>query len=429
MELKAMINRPRKTQALAIWLFIVGSPLLAQAKPVLPCAGVRARPDAWVVASVNALLPAARAAFEDDEKEPAYNKVLDRITMTLRRCGLERDPQFVARHRAFVDYIATISWDRRSDHELGFNVPDRQYFADTRRFVEIPDYLLTTKFLRAVSRSETVDQAKAILRELNAARAADDQLVFFTYTSRHLGTPDNDDSFRRLLIVVPGDAAAGVPDKWVQFGVTDPGARDRVRNVSIVSAVTHADGTYDAYFKDLFRTYHLADNSISLTGRWELGEGDDNCVKCHKSGVLPIFPVADSVSVDELPMVEEVNRRFRGYGAPRFGGYLDATKLGPGLGTRTQAREQLTSAHFSSNTITEAMSCAVCHQPDGLGSFNWPMDNTLLSSFVEDGPMPLGFKLTVKEKTELYEKLIDEYFDVSEAHPGILKSWLLSGHR
>jgi hypothetical protein len=172
---------------------------------------------------------------------------------------------------------------------------------------------LTPAFLRAVSRSETLPEAKTMLRRLNARRPPEQQLMFFSYESRHLGTPDNPDSFRRLLIVVPGNATTMVPEKWVQFGITDPGYRARVRNVSVVAVVPALDGTTNAYFKDYFRTFG-GNGAITIKGRWELGGGDDNCTQCHKSGILPIFPEAGSVSRDEQASVEKVNQRFLDYG-------------------------------------------------------------------------------------------------------------------
>ena len=54
------------------------------------------------------------------------------------------------------------------------------------------------------------------------------------------------------------------------------------------------------------------------------------------------------------------------------------------------------------------------------------MDSTLIESYVTGGQMPFGYKLRDSERTELYEKLIEEYFATDKAHPGILKSWLLN---
>jgi hypothetical protein len=407
-------------------MIIVCLLLCAVATPAAPCARVRARPDAWVSTEVDALVRTARAAYADDDALPAYERVLDRINDGLNRCQLARDEKFVSRHRAFVEYVTAASLDRLPDHELGFNVPDEQYFAETRGLVQIPDLLLDPTFLRSVSRYETLDRAKAFLRLLNATRAPTAQLVFFSYTSRHLGTPDNDDSFRRLLVVVPGDAGKGVPEKWVQFGVTDPGVRVRTRNVSVVSAQPAADGTFDAYFKDYYRTYRRDGSIAGIRGRWELGDGDDNCAQCHKSGVLPIFPEAGSVRREELPALEEVNRRFLTYGSPRFGKYLDASKLGPGLSASAwDERGRRFGAAFRGTVVARAMSCVACHRAGQLGALNWPMDSVVVSSYVKGGQMPLGFSLTAAERAQLYDKLIREYFATDADNPGILKSWLL----
>ncbi|MBV9928276.1 MAG: hypothetical protein JOZ96_24870 [Acidobacteria bacterium] len=389
------------------------------------CARVRSHADEWVASSVDALVRAARAAYERDEAEPAYTRLLGRLAGTVERCGLRQDASFVERHREFFDYVEAAAPAVLPDHELGFRVPDKQYFEETRAHVEIPDFLTERGFVRAASRTETLPRAKAYLRRLNEQRAPAEQLVFFSYTSRHLGTPDNTESFRRLLVVVPGDAARGVPERWVQFGVTDPRVRVRTRNVSVVASLARADGTSDVYFKDYYRTYRR-DGSIPIEGRWELGEGDDNCVQCHKSGVLPIFPEAGSVSVDEHGAVEEVNRRFRGYGTPRFGGYLDASKFGPGLGASTAAdRVARFGSGFRDSQVAGAMTCAACHRADYLGPLNWPMDSTLISSYVEGGQMPRGHELPEDARRELYERLVQEYFDADAKHPGIFKSWLL----
>jgi mono/diheme cytochrome c family protein len=390
-----------------------------------PCVRLKSQPDAWVTAEADALVQASRAAYENDEAHPAYERALDRIVSTIRRCQLSQDEGFVSRYREFVEYIEVASLERQPDHKLGFSVPDKQYFAETRQYVQIPEFLLTPGFLRSVSRYETLDRAKSFLRQLNSSRGSSDQLIFFSYESRHLGTPDNNDSRRRLLIIVPGNAEKGVPDKWVQFGITDPGARVRVRNVSVVSAMVDSDGTYNAYFKDFYRTYRR-DGSISINGRWELGYGDDNCVQCHKSGILPIFPVDGSVREGEQQRVLAANQRFLTYGSPRFDKYLDETKFGPGLSSASREdRGRRFGEGFDGTAVAHAMRCAACHSSEGLGAFNWPMDQTVIRSFIKGGQMPLGYTLRVSERDELYKRLIEEYFAIDNVHPGILKSWLL----
>lgn len=399
--------------------------LVGNAPCAAPCARAKSYPDAWVSAKVDALIRAAHAAYDNDEALPAYQRVLNSIVVAIRQRKLSEDDGFASRYREFVEYIQAASLDQQPGHQLGFIVPDKQYFAETRQYVQIPEFLMNQSFLRSVSRYETLDQAKLFLRLLNSTRAPDDQLIFFSYKSRHLGTPDNDDSYQRLLIVVPGNAATGVPEKWVQFGVTDPKARTRIRNLSVISAIVGSDGTFNTYFKDFYRTYHR-DGSISIKGRWELGYGDDNCVRCHKSGILPIFPEADSVSLSEQPAVLAVNQRFMTYGSPRFDKYLDERKFGPGLSSASlDARKQRFGEGFGETVVGRAMTCTTCHQHEGLGALNWPMDPVVISSYIKGGQMPFGNKLKVSERDELYEKLIQEYFATDEGNPGILKSWLL----
>jgi hypothetical protein len=403
-------------------LLVLALPLCVAAAP---CERIMSAPDKWATSSVDELVRASRTAYEDDDEQETYEDVIGALFHTVRRCRLDEDAGFSERYRKFLDYVTEASLAVQPGHALGLNVPDIQYFAETSKFHEIPEYLLTPGFLHDVSRFETLPQAKKYLRGLNLSRSANDQLIFFSYTSRHLGTPDNNDSYRRLLVVVPGDVSAGEPDKWVQFGVTDPGVKKRTRNVSVVAALPAGDSTYNAYFKDNFRIYRR-DGSIGIKGRLELGEGDENCASCHKTGVLPIFPEAGSVAKGEEPLVDVVNERFRSYGSPRFGGYLDPAKLGPGLSFASeQERKQRFGEQFPDTAVGEAMECSRCHTPEKLGYLNWPMDRIIIDSFITGGEMPRGHELGKKQRHQLYDKLIEEYFAVGHDRPGILKTWLL----
>lgn len=366
------------------------------------------------------LVSAAHAAFDDERADARYARVVTSIDRALGRCNLKNNPEFTSRYSEFVQYLTLLTLALDDRHELGFAVTDETYFAETSGFTSIPEFLVSPSFLKAVRAFETLPQAKSLLRDMNAARAANDKLLFFSYESRHLGTPDNPDSFRRLLIVVPGNPAQHAPEKWVQFGIADPRRPGSVRNISVVAVMPGANETTQTYFKDYYRTYRK-DGSIAVKGRWELGEGDDNCASCHKSGVLPIFPVKGSVSKDETAIVKAVNDRFLSYGPARFDKYLDTTNFGPGFGS---IRPSLAKTSRSTNA-----NCNDCHHAGNMGPLNWPMDSTIISSFIEGGKMPLGATLGRAARTQLYQSLVREYFAVDDARPGILKAWLLGKNR
>src|SRR5437899_2568809 len=103
------------------------------------CNHIESRPEEWVRASVDALVRTARGAYENDSGQKAYQHTVDTIVATIGRCRLDQEQSFISRYREFVDYFSVVSLDRQSDHELGFNVPDKQYFAETRGYVEIPE--------------------------------------------------------------------------------------------------------------------------------------------------------------------------------------------------------------------------------------------------------------------------------------------------
>ena len=368
---------------------------------------------------VDSLVRAAYAAYQNEKSQKLYARAVKQIDTAIDQCHLRHDPDFAQLYSDFVEYVRLLSLAQTDDHELGFEVSDERYFAETAHYVTIPGFLLTPRFLQTVSRFENLSQAKTLLREINTGRAAGDQLLFFSYDSRHLGAPDNPNSFRRLLIVVPGNNKQSIPEKWVQFGIPDPGRPHSVRNISVIAI--QPGETNNIYFKDYFRIYRR-NGSIGVKGRWELGEGDDNCVSCHKSGVLPVFPVAGSVSVNEMTFVDQANQRFLSYQPARFDRYLDVTKFGPGLGS-TPSGTQL-SGNVQLHT-TKVQMCGACHQPGQLNPLNWPMDQTIISSFVKGGRMPQGAVLSNAERQRLYDQLIKDYFATDDARPGVLKSWLL----
>jgi hypothetical protein len=143
-----------------------------------------------------------------------------------------------------------------------------------------------------------------------------------------------------------------------------------------------------------------------------------------------VFPLADSVKPSEQQALAAANNRLLSYGSPRFDKYLDPTKFGPGLGSAgLEAREKRFGKGFGASDVGRAMRCASCHRPEQLGALSWPLDSVVVDSYVNGGQMPFGGKLEESQRHELRAKLVEEYFAIDDANPGILKSWLMGKNR
>jgi hypothetical protein len=243
---------------------------------------------------------------------------LNRTTVTVQACL-----------RNLSTYVNAISLRTTKRYLSGYRISDVSYHHKADLMTEVPAELQAPALLDNVTQFGGLARAKDYLMRLNGSKAEDQRLIFFSYKSQHLGTPDNDKAFGRLLVVVPGN-----PEKWVQYGVPEF-PRQAVKNVSVVAVDKRADGTRNVYFKDraLIRN---PDGRLVPKGRFELGVGADACMDCHKGGVNPIFPAPGSVSAEELPLVDQVNQRFYGYLPPGFDGDYDPGWFGPGLGTSRQ---------------------------------------------------------------------------------------------
>src|SRR5882724_4081415 len=102
-----MSNEPHKPGSMSFRIILSVVCLLVIGRVVLavPCALPKSQPESWVTTKVNVLVQAARAAYEDDVRQPAYDRVIQGIADTLRQCKLSEDEGFVKRYRQFVEYI------------------------------------------------------------------------------------------------------------------------------------------------------------------------------------------------------------------------------------------------------------------------------------------------------------------------------------
>lgn len=310
-------------------------------------------------------------------------------------------------------------------HGMGMAVTDDAYFEQTGHLTAVPDALLDQDFLAQVSEVTMLAQAKAYLHGLNATRQPQQQLVFYSFVSQHLGTPDHSGALGRLLVVVPGPV-----ERFVQFGWSQDG--QRVRNVSVVAVDRPEDGPPNVYFQDHYRTWE-PDGHISVQGRHLLGQGSFPCIQCHRSGVLPVYPAPQSVAEDEVAALHAINARALAAMPASYGGFWDAQAFGPGLGagntTRTNAWMQRCMPEGLSEAtgrVADAARCGACHNAQGLGALSFPFNATLIRSYVLSGRMPPDNSLqNTNEREALYGCLVADFFDVSLERPGVLKSWLL----
>src|SRR6267143_1606470 len=162
----ALIGKGQNPRRFALAIVMFSLLIVGKAAHASPCARVKSEPDTWITTNVDGFVRAAHAAYESDNALPAYNRVLDGIAGSIRKCRLSEDEAFMSRYRVFVEYIEAAYLERRPDHRLGFLVPDEQYFEETRQYVQIPEFLMDQAFLRSVSAFETLERAKSFLRQL-----------------------------------------------------------------------------------------------------------------------------------------------------------------------------------------------------------------------------------------------------------------------
>ncbi len=374
----------------------------------------------------------------------SFNTDVRQMNSIFRACfNLEAEPlksnaDLVASLMNLKRFTSARSVEGLDHFAMGFNVQDAQYFQETSAFTAVPADLQTPDILSAFSDPKRTDDAIKMLESLNKSYASNAQMIFFRYTSQHLTTPDASRVFGRILILVPGvdDTQGSKIDRWVQFGVPEEG-NGHTQNVSVVAVVTHRDKTTDIYFKDHFRMFDK--NAIYLKSRFDVNGTGDSCVACHKSGVLPIFPMPGSLASIDQPKLDAVNRLFRQYGPPSFGGYLNPADEGPGLGATDDAATAMRTPDFfaqcttglalenstdSHLKISNAMTCANCHNSKRLGDLNYPLNTTEIDSYVRAGLMPPKSQLNANEREGLLRCLKAEYLGTDSTRPALLLNWL-----
>lgn len=359
--------------------------------------------------------------FKDSKNN--LKNALEEIRLNINKCKeINKVPSYLTNLNKTVKSLSHIGSKK---HQFGFNVEDLKYIKDTQKLTSIPRILKNQKFLNALSPPLNLDQAKHYLEITNKKLSQKDRLIYFSYISRHLGTPDNEDAFGRLLIIVPGEI-----EKWVQFGIHRNNLE--VKNVSVISVNKE---THDTYYSDNYRIRNEK-NLITFKHRYfynlekKYDTQIDRCVTCHTTGVIPIIPEKNSVSKKEIPQLIKANNRFLSYMPPKFGGYISELRSGPVLGKIKETNQRMTLLRRCApkvsldikKKIASSMNCATCHNNKALGSFYFPFKKIMLHEAIINGNMPPAksylsrdtvqdtSSLSKFERKTIYECLIEEYF-------------------
>src|SRR6267154_2691107 len=82
---------------LRVTALVLCSFFAASVTSAAPCDPIKSQPDPWVSGRINALVLAARRAYEYEKAQTAYERVLDGIARTMQQCRLAEEKDFVAR--------------------------------------------------------------------------------------------------------------------------------------------------------------------------------------------------------------------------------------------------------------------------------------------------------------------------------------------
>ena len=108
-----------------------------------PCPRTPQQSTTWINRAVEDLVRSAYAAFRSESAQTRHQRVVDGLADTIQRCRLAADAGLSPRYAEFFAYVKLLSVGGKNDHELGFEIPDKDYFAETSQYTTIPDFLLT----------------------------------------------------------------------------------------------------------------------------------------------------------------------------------------------------------------------------------------------------------------------------------------------
>ena len=371
----------------------------------------------------------------------------------------------------WMGITATVDGMPKNTNALGMPVTDFEYSEIAKPYVELPALLRSQEFLTKMASPATYRDAIAQIAEHNQTLPDDRKWIPLFYRAQFITTVDGTKTYGRLLVFVPNEPMADgvVADKWVLFGVVTPDMNPAtvIKSVSIFTVCRSSTQT-TTYFTDYMRTRDTASRFL-VTSNFTLPDNPShNCYSCHKSSVLPIHPAVEygfdadghlvpkTGDVGSIPAI--VNSRIASYGPPHFVP-LDTQAYGPCLGpeatTLFSARDDTIkvagdrSDEFiraatagldlplsSYDAIRDAMRCSSCHER--FAAINYPQavrtdldaaalidTSGIVHTYIKEGIMPPGERLTDVEREALWRCLMKEYYD-GAAQRGLLYDWLRS---
>lgn len=345
-----------------------------------------------------------------------------------------------------------------NDHQFGFSITDQAYLDQSRPYIEVPELLRSQEFLQKISDPTRYYQAYQMIEEENKQRPFQEQWVVLPYKSHFLTSPDNT-TYGRFFIHIPGD-----PILWLQFAIATPDMMPNpptIHSMSLVAVKPTGQpvNKYQFFWVDYWRIYS---DTIQLPTRYEAGQGTANCYYCHKTAVIPVYPLEEYTFDQSGTMVVKtegagdipryLNNLIENYGPPYFADWLDPAAYGPPLGPFEQERtdaflEKCTQpwkvSHDSFDDIRASMNCSKCHDSTLLGPINYPqaveidLDVNVLTEtnqsmplaqvYIEQGWMPPDNNLTPPQRQALANCLMTEYYDF-DSKTGLLVDWLKNTH-
>jgi hypothetical protein len=370
----------------------------------------------------------------------------------------------------FYRFIRAVHWMNIKDqagkplHQMGARIPDKEYWEYAKPYVEVPEFMRQTAFLKAMDSPAGYRDGVRMIEEHNSTLLEDQRWDVLPFRAQFITTvdvvpadsPESHRTYGRLLVVVPNVPAqgGGTIDKWVLWGIVTPDMNQntKMNNVSVIATHRSPFGVADTYFMDFWRQRSGA-GDIELVSTMLIDKDPSkNCYDCHKIPTLPIYPKTEYAFDQTGKLIPKagfahsktINQRIPEYGPPHLG-VIEAFDYGPALGPVNRPRSDEFIKTCSGNSglsegsiqrVRSKMNCATCHSASYLGPINYlqavrnkrdvtafELKESMITTFVTNGYMPPNSTLTIDERRALALCLSAEYHDLKSG-TGVLQEWL-----